>query len=119
MVLAPYFSKNACALCTCCCLKKRESGRVNNAGPDLAPEEIADLITDDRGSDDAHHHDRQARQPVVAGVGRQESGDEQQRVAGQEETDQKTRFGEDDQRQECKAPLLDDRLRFEEVDERK
>ena len=37
MVLAPYLSKNACALSTFSCLKNRESGRRKMAGPTRRP----------------------------------------------------------------------------------
>ena len=45
---------------------------------------------------------------------RQEPGDEQQRVAGQEETDQQPGLGEDDQRGECQPALVEPVLDVEQ-----
>ena len=63
--------------------------------------------------------DRKCGQLVTAGIRCQEAGDEEQRIAGKEETDQKARFGEHDQRQQREAALVENLLRFEEIDERK
>ena len=54
---------------------------------------------------------------MITGVGGQEAGDEQQRVARQKESDEKTRLGEDDQRQQREAAFVENLLGFEEVDQ--
>ncbi len=70
-------------------------GAAEEARPDLAAEEVADLVPRHRGG-----HDQCADQPErlvqVGAVGHQQAGGEQQRVTGQEEADQQAGLGEDD-----------------------
>ena len=76
---------------------------------------MAALIARHGGDEQHDQHERQRLADVrqTLRLRRQESGDEQQAVAGQEEPDQQPRLGEHDRGDEPQPALLDDRLRVE------
>jgi MFS family permease len=81
---------------------------------DLASEQVADLVTGDRGERD-QEADQPERVVEVAPVGDEQAGREQQRVAGQEEPDQQPGLGEDDDEDAEQAEGGDQLLRVQEV----
>ncbi len=99
IVLTPWRSKKCCALSTYSCLKNRESGRRKRERAHLLPEGVADLIAGDGRHKAADQDDGQA-QGALSG---EQSGGEQEGVSGEEEPDEKSRFGEDDQEQADRA----------------
>ena len=104
IVFDPCLAKNISALATLAGLNRPALRPVEQRRAELVADEVADLVAGD-GRERTHaRHDRQRRHVVLAEllegrVGREEPGEEQQRVARQEEPDQQTGLGEHDRRE--------------------
>src|SRR6185295_8189796 len=86
---------------------------VEQARPVPLADPVADLGAEDRGHEGATG-DGQDVQPEFVGRG-EESGREEEGVAGEDDPEQKTGFGEDDQDQPDRANGLDEPFDVEEV----
>ena len=94
--------------------------RVKRRGPERAPGVIAHGVADDRGDEERTEQDNDVQTVWVHA--RDEAGDDEQRVARQEEPDGEARLGEDDedqpevgQQQPLRRQKVDDVLRVEKL----
>ena len=83
-------------------------GPAEEAPPDTAAEQVPELVARHRGDRGAGHHEGDVQVDGPGPVGRrQQSGGDEQGVAGQEEPEEQARFGEDHRHHPGHAECVD------------
>ena len=87
-VLGPCSSKNVLACVRGTRVLKNRRRALNSRGPDLLADREADLVADHGGREAADQDGREVAELALVG---EKPGDEQERVAGEEEAEQEAR----------------------------